>query len=240
MMIVEVLILKHITFKPLNDCALLVVFGDNISLSTHKEIQQFHQLIEEQPFQGMIEAVPSYTSICIYYDVMKVQRKLSETIYDSIISYLQNLLSKNEQQFSQPSRMIEIPVLYDGEYGPDLSFVADFHGLSKEEVIERHSAQEYIVYMLGFAPGFAFLGGLDETIATPRKDIPRLTLPAGSVGIGGQQTGVYPFETPGGWQIIGRTPQSLFLPEQYPPTYLQAGDRMRFKAISEQEWRNFK
>ncbi|WP_042474794.1 5-oxoprolinase subunit PxpB [Bacillus ndiopicus] len=235
---------KHITFKPLNDCALLVVFGDSISITTHQEIQQFHKIIEQQPFQGMIEAVPSYTSICIYYDIVKVSnsplRKHSLSIYECIVTYLQKLLQKNEQFYVQTSRLIEIPVIYGGQFGPDLPFVAEYHQLSEEEIIERHTAQEYIVYMLGFAPGFAFLGGLDETIATPRKEVPRLAIPTGSVGIGGQQTGVYPFETPGGWQIIGRTPQALFLPDKYPPTYLQAGDRVRFKAISEQQWRDFK
>lgn len=235
----EVIILKHITFKPLNDCALLIVFGDSISITTHQEIQHFHKTIEEQPFQGMIEVVPSYTSICIYYDVMRVVRKPSQTIYESIVTYLQSLLTKNEQHDLSTRRLIDIPVVYGGEYGPDLAFVASYHGLSEEEIIERHSSQQYIVYMLGFAPGFAFLGGLDETIATPRKEVPRLTIPAGSVGIGGQQTGIYPFETPGGWQIIGRTPQRLFLPEQYPPTYLQAGDHIRFRAISAQQWRDF-
>lgn len=235
----EAIILKHITFKPLNDCALLIVFGDSISIATHQEIQHFHKTIEKQPFQGMIEAVPSYTSICIYYDVMQVMCKPSQTIYESIVTYLQSLLMNNEQHDLSTHRLIDIPVVYGGEYGPDLAFVASYHGLSEEEIIERHSSQQYIVYMLGFAPGFAFLGGLDETIATPRKEVPRLTIPAGSVGIGGQQTGVYPFETPGGWQIIGRTPQRLFLPEQYPPTYLQAGDRIRFRAISAQQWRDF-
>ncbi|WP_342558785.1 5-oxoprolinase subunit PxpB [Metasolibacillus sp. FSL K6-0083] len=234
---------KHITFKPLNDCALLVVFGDSISITTHKEIQQFHKIIEQQPFHGMIEAVPSYTSICIYYDIVKLVnsplRKHSQSIYDYIVTYLQSLLQKNVQNSLQANRMIEIPVIYGGQFGPDLAFVANYHQLSEAEIIKRHTAEEYTVYMLGFAPGFAFLGGLDETIATPRKEVPRLTIPAGSVGIGGQQTGVYPFETPGGWQIIGRTPQRLFLPEQYPPTFLQAGDRVRFRAISEQEWRSF-
>ncbi|MBO1911088.1 5-oxoprolinase subunit PxpB, partial [Microvirga sp. 3-52] len=116
--------------------------------------------------------------------------------------------------------------------GPDLEYVAKSNNLSIEEVIQIHSENEYLVYMIGFAPGFPFLGGMDKRIATPRKETPRLTIPSGSVGIAGKQTGVYPLETPGGWQIIGRTPLDLFLPDMSPPTLLEAGDKIRFMPVS--------
>ena len=123
-------------------------------------------------------------------------------------------------------------------YGPDLSEVAAYNNLSEQKVIQIHTNYECLIYMLGFAPGFAFMGGMDEKIATPRKETPRLKIPTGSVGIAGKQTGIYPFETPGGWQIIGRTFLKLFLPDQNPPALFQAGDRIRFVAISEQTYLN--
>lgn len=132
--------------------------------------------------------------------------------------------------------MTEIPVCYGGELGPDLPEVAAAHGLSEEEVVEIHASADYLVYMLGFAPGFAYLGGLPKRIATPRRRTPRLSIPAGTVGIAGDQTGVYPIATPGGWQLIGRTPDPLFLPDAMPPALLRAGDIVRFRPISRAEF----
>ncbi|MBP1316148.1 5-oxoprolinase subunit PxpB [Herbaspirillum sp. 1130] len=125
-------------------------------------------------------------------------------------------------------RTVEIPVVYDGSAGPDLDNVARHTGLSTSEVIERHSQAEYVVYFLGFLPGFAYMGGLDASLATPRHTTPRVSIPAGSVGIGGEQTGIYPMASPGGWQLIGRTGLQLFDPSQQPPTLLRPGDRVRF------------
>ena len=133
-------------------------------------------------------------------------------------------------------RTVSIPVCYGGEFGPDLEYVARHNNLTTDEVIHIHSSGEYLVYMIGFAPGFPFLGGLSPKIATPRRPSPRATIPAGSVGIAGMQTGVYPIETPGGWQLIGRTPQKLFLPNENPPSLLQAGDVVKFCPISFQEY----
>ncbi|MEO4051983.1 5-oxoprolinase subunit PxpB [Solibacillus sp. CAU 1738] len=232
--------LENITFKPLGDSALFVVFGNSISTDTHKKIQNFYELLQANPFTGMLDIVPGYTNICIHYDILKVALsplvKDADSIYQGITNYLEGLLLQLQKGHHTEGRLVEIPVVYGGEYGPDLHYVANYHQLSEEEVIKRHTESECLVYMLGFAPGFAFMGGLDETIATPRKEVPRLKIPAGSVGIAGMQTGAYPFETPGGWQIIGRTPQPLFLPNDYPPTYLEAGDRIRFKAISEEQF----
>ncbi|MGV3465566.1 MAG: 5-oxoprolinase subunit PxpB, partial [Heyndrickxia sp.] len=134
------------------------------------------------------------------------------------------------------SRVVEIPVCYGGDFGPDLETVASMNGLSTEEVIQIHSSAEYTVYMIGFAPGFPYLGGMSEKIATPRLPSPRLKIPERTVGIAGNQTGVYPIETPGGWQLIGRTPIKLFRPQDEVPSLLHAGDKVRFKPISYEEY----
>ena len=133
------------------------------------------------------------------------------------------------------SRVVEIPVCYGGQYGPDLAFVAQHNGLTEEEVIALHVSGEYYIYMLGFAPGFPYLGGLPERIAAPRHEVPRASVPAGSVGIAGNQTGIYPVSTPGGWQLIGCTPLVLFRPSENPPSLLLPGDTVRFRAISTAE-----
>lgn len=161
---------------------------------------------------------------------------------DAVAEYLQGLLEEigTEQVWAgteeEAANVIHIPVCYSGEYGPDLQTVAEHHGYSVDEVIELHTNREYRVYMLGFAPGFAYLGGMSEKLYAPRKAVPRVQIPAGSVGIGGLQTGIYPLETPGGWNIIGRTPLAMFRPWDKQPTLLRAGDRVRFVAIGPQEF----
>ena len=133
-------------------------------------------------------------------------------------------------------RTVEIPVCYDPEFGPDLGLVAKQAKLTPEEVIKRHGKPEYLVYLVGFAPGFPYLGGLPKELHTPRHAKPRMVVPPGSVGIGGQQTGIYPLATPGGWNLIGRTPVRLFRPEENPPVLLRAGDQVKFRAISREEF----
>lgn len=225
-----------VQFKPLGECAVLVYFGNSISQEVHQSIKKFLFILEKEWCDGLIEVVPSYTNVCIYYDVLKVHQweQDGHTPYKKIVSFLQTLLQQEVVLPKEKQRLIEIPVCYGGSYGPDLRELAQFHHLTEQQVIELHSGKEYLVYMLGFAPGFAYLEGLDERIATPRKETPRLKIPSGSVGIAGKQTGIYPLETPGGWQIIGRTPLKLFLPEQHPPTLLRAGDRVRFVPITEE------
>jgi inhibitor of KinA len=146
------------------------------------------------------------------------------------------LLKAKHNKGASEGRTVELPVCYGGEFGPDLATVAEHAKLSPEEVIKRHCAGNYLVYLVGFSPGFAYLGGLAKELATPRHATPRPRVPAGSIGIGGEQTGVYPVSTPGGWNLIGRTPLRLFLPEQDPPVMLRAGDRVKFRAISMEEF----
>ncbi|TQE92306.1 5-oxoprolinase subunit PxpB [Ureibacillus sp. FSL K6-8385] len=228
-----------VQFKPLGDQAVLVYFGNIISEEVHNSIKKFMYTLEKNWVDGLVEMVPGYTNVCVYYDVMKVAGWEMEghSPYEKIVCYLRALLHEETEMPVENSRIIEIPVCYGGIYGPDLEEIARYHHLSEQQVIQIHSGKEYLVYMLGFAPGFAFLGGLDERIATPRKDTPRLKIPPGSVGIAGRQTGIYPLETPGGWQIIGRTPLQLFLPDQNPPALLRTGDRIRFVPITEKEFR---
>lgn len=224
--------------KVLSERSILVYFGDVINEETHEKIQLAVALLNEQPVEGMAEIVCGYTNICVHYEPRKIKKSVQafegKTISEKVISYLKYTLQGNSSIKQAASRVVEIPVLYGGEYGPDLAYVAEFNNLTPQEVIEIHTSRDYLVYMLGFAPGFPFLGGLDPRIATPRKQTPRLKIEAGSVGIAGEQTGVYPFTTPGGWQIIGRTSVDLFLPNETPPTYLRPGDRVRFVAVKEE------
>ena len=234
--------------KPLGDSALMVQLGEGIHPSIHKKVRSLSAILEEHSFKGFIESVPAYNNLMIYYNPYVVHQSYRNhpsccdpflSPYQKVCTYMNDLIQKIGENTFFEERLVTIPVLYGGEYGSDLAYVAAYHGRSIEEVIQIHSRNEYIVYMIGFSPGFPFLGGMDENIATPRKETPRLAIAPGSVGIAGKQTGVYPLETPGGWQIIGRTPQRLFLPEMSPPTLLQSGDKIRFVSISPEEYKNY-
>ncbi|EKN64323.1 5-oxoprolinase subunit PxpB [Schinkia azotoformans] len=230
--------------RPLGDSALVIHLGDGINPTIHEQVKHLSYLIEKEPFPGFIESVPSYNNLTVYYNpaavyfsIIEKDKKSPYKIVSALMAELLDQLSTNELV---EERLVKIPVAYGGEFGPDLEYVAAYHGLTVDEVIQIHSANDCQVYMIGFAPGFPFLGGMDERIATPRKESPRLAIAPGSVGIAGKQTGVYPLETPGGWQIIGRTPLDLFLPEQTPPTLLQSGDKIRFIPISFEEFATYK
>ncbi len=227
--------MKETTMKPLGDSALIVQLGEGICPAIHARINYLSMLLDEHPFDGFIEAVPAYDNLTIYYNPYSVylsQTNRTLTPYQQVCVYIEKLSKQISEKQGSEKRVVELPVVYGGEFGPDLAYVAEYNGLSIEEVIQIHTENEYLVYMIGFAPGFPFLGGMDERISTPRKETPRLAIPPGSVGIAGKQTGVYPLETPGGWQIIGRTPLDLFLPDMSPPTLLQSGDKIRFVPIS--------
>jgi inhibitor of KinA len=235
--------------KPLGDSALTIQLGDEPTLSIHQKIQALSLLLDTFPFEGFVESVPGFTNITIHYNPTVVYRSIIETLnqdyspmtpFQKVKSAVNELLLQLEKNHFFEQRLVEIPVLYGGEYGPDLNVVAAYHRISPKEVIQIHTKNECLVYMLGFAPGFPFMGGMDERIATPRKESPRLSIVPGSVGIAGKQTGIYPLETPGGWQIIGRTPLDLFQPDLTPPTLLKAGDRIKFFQISLDEFKTYK
>jgi inhibitor of KinA len=215
---------------PLGDTAALVQIGDRIDRNTFLRIRALADSLERSPSRGMLEYVPAFTTLAVYYDPLVVS-------FDDISAQLASAVSDSGATDNLQPRIVQIPVCYGGDFGPDLDQVAAHTGLSSDEVIAIHSGAEYLVHMLGFAPGFPYLGGMSPRIAAPRRDSPRLKVPAGSVGIAGEQTGVYPLETPGGWQIIGRTPLALFRPSENPPALLRAGDLVRFRPITPDQFK---
>jgi inhibitor of KinA len=227
---------------PLGDAAVVLEFGQAIAPATHQLIRAFAQVLAQHPPPGLREVVPAFTTLTVYYDPL-VLFALGETSpYEQITSELQQLLPAAQAAADDylPGPLIEIPVCYGGDLGPDLGLVASQAQLSAEEVIARHAQPEYLVYMVGFAPGFPYLGGLDARLATPRRVQPRPLVPVGAVGIAGAQTGIYSLPTPGGWQLIGRTPLRLFDPSRAQPSLLQAGDRLRFVPISNGEFQRLR
>jgi len=195
---------------------------------------------------GVRELVPTYRSLAVYFDPLEVKRQDLEKQITRLLQEIEvpehvgeleaEAGSQVEQTFPRQGKTVIIPVCYGGEYGPDLTFVAQHTGLPEEEVVRIHTSRTYRVYMLGFLPGFPYLGGMDERIATPRLETPRTRIPAGSVGIAGCQTGFYPMESPGGWRIIGRTPIKAFDPFSDTPFLLSPGDFVQFKSIGETEY----
>jgi len=219
---------EHPAYRIMGDRALLVELGDGISPLVNKKVRELFLCLKNNRVEGVVEAVPAYRSLLIVYDPLKIT-----------LSVLKERLNKlhttiNRAEIPKP-RTVEIPVVYGGEYGPDLDWVAEFHRVPPEEIIRLHAGTTYRVYMIGFTPGFAYMGQLPEAIATPRRETPRTAVPRGSVGIAQNQTGVYPVKSPGGWQIIGRTTLRLFDPEKWPPTPLEMGDLVKFSPIKEEE-----
>jgi len=223
---------------PLGDTALVLELGDVIDESTHRRVQAAWQSLRVAPLPAVVELVPSYTSVAVFYDpVQAVQAGAPESgVVEWLGERLRERLKNPPKGEKVASRTVEVPVCYGGEFGPDLGLVAKQAKLSPEEVIKRHAKPEYLVYLIGFAPGFPYLGGLPKELATPRHAKPRMNVPPGSVGIAGNQTGIYPLGTPGGWNLIGRTPLPLFTPRADPPVLLRAGDRVKFRAISPEEF----
>lgn len=220
---------EKLRMKPVGDQAVLAELGDKIEEKVNGRIIRLQKRIESMSGGTIRETVPAFTSLLVYYDPLLTD---AETVMETI----ERLAQENDQVDGRSGKLVEIPVCYGGIYGEDLSFVAEHAGISEEEVIRIHSGRDYLIYMLGFLPGFPYLGGMDPRIATPRLQNPRTKIPAGSVGIGGEQTGIYPMESPGGWQLIGRTPLKLFNPEQGGETLYQAGDRIRFVPIGPEEF----
>ncbi len=223
---------------PIADDALVVEFGHDLSLALHEQVCQLDRALAAQPFTGLQETVPAYASLGVFYapDLVARAYPTFPSAQAAVISYLEHLLRILPPPTVFPRRQITLPVCYDLRCGPDLPFVAQQHGLSVEEVIACHANVVYRVFMLGFLPGFAYLGLVDARIATPRRPTPRPRVPAGSVGIAGRQTGIYPTDSPGGWQLIGRTPVRMFDPYAPQPTRLRPGDEVRFYPISYEAW----
>ena len=211
------------------DRAVTVVFEQKISPEVNADVCGFTARFSELNMSGSIEIVPTDRAVTIHIDPMVLD---AEMLVDSI----EKILDGRGGEAQAEGETVVIPVVYGGEYGPDIDNVCQHTGLSREEVIARHSGREYLIYMLGFTPGFPYMGGMDETIATPRLKTPRTAIPAGSVGIAGAQTGVYPIRSPGGWQLIGRTPLKLFDMDRADPFLLRAGQKVVFRPITEEEY----
>nr|WP_154960023.1 5-oxoprolinase subunit PxpB [Paenibacillus xylanexedens] len=223
--------------SPLGERGIVIRCGESLSEVVHQRVMSVCALLEKGSVTAAVEWVPSYLSVTLFYDPWISSY---ENTCRLLLQHLRQLNDESKDLKSigtgNPPRIVTIPVCYGGKFGPDLEYVANEHGLTVEEVIAIHSSVDYLVHMIGFAPGFPYLGGLPEPIATPRRATPRLHVEAGTVGIGGSQTGIYPITTPGGWQCIGRTPICLFRPETNPPSLLEAGDFVRFKPITMPEY----
>ena len=222
------------TISPVGDCAISIDFGQVIDPKINRQIRQIIEQIKDLQLDGIIELVPTYCALLVQYDAMvysysDICRILEPTLQESVMDSANELVT-----------IVEIPTVYGGEFGPDLGFVASYNHLSEAEVVSIHSGTDYLVYMLGFIPGFTYLGGMDPRIATPRLSSPRTLIPAGSVGIAGEQTGTYPSDSPGGWQIIGRTPVTMYDMSKEQAALLQAGDYVRYVSIDENEFHRVK
>lgn len=219
---------------PLGDAALTVSFGDEISLSLNEKVLNLAAYFEANRFDGFVETAPAYASLTVFYDVPTVRKNFPEfaTAFEAVKNLAENALRNAGKFAAENSRLVEIPVDFSKEFAPDLDFVAAENNRSPESVIKIFVEKIYRVYMLGFLPGFAYMGEIDERIATARRKTPRADVSKGSVGIAGRQTGIYSLASPGGWQIIGRTNVELFTPNASSgaPTFLRAGDDVKFYA----------
>jgi inhibitor of KinA len=229
---------------PLGDSALIVRVCDKLdddpALASDRVLEALRRL-EVARIPGVIELAPAYTTVALFFDPVRVTEAgapvnaVEEWLADRVRTAMTNNIDPGTDTL-QP-RLVHIPICYGGKHGPDLDDVARYTGFSPEEVVQRHSTAEYHVHCIGFSPGFPYLGGLPSELAVPRRATPRKNVPAGSVGIGGAQTGIYPLSSPGGWHLIGRTPAQLFSVEADPPSLLRAGDRVRFIAMPREEFK---
>lgn len=216
-------------YRLAGDRGMTMELGDTISTEIHGRIRAMLLALDGAPPAGMVECSPAYRSITLLYDPLV-------TSFAKLREQLDELYGASGAIALPAPEVVELPVCYGGRFGPDLAFVAESHNLAEQEVIRLHSQPDYFVYMLGFSPGFPFLGGLPEELHTPRLESPRKRVPAGSVGIAGGQTGVYPIASPGGWQLIGRTPVKLFDYGKKEPFLLSAGNILKFRPIGEEEF----
>lgn len=214
----------------LGDSALTVEFGKEISVELNERALRLAQQIDDSPFPGFIESIPAYASTTVFYDPVQVRKLFpdSSSAFDFVKNTVEGRLANFQRTASGIGRLIQIPVDFGGDNGPDLGLVSSISGLSEAEVVNLFVSTAYRIYMLGFLPGFAYMGEVDERIAVPRKSSPRLKIAKGSVGIAGRQTGIYPLESPGGWQIIGRTDVEMFTPFSPEICRLRPGDTVRF------------
>lgn len=208
-------------FVPLGDSSLLVQLGDEIDLAVNQRVHALTSFIDASNIDGVIETVPAYATLLVHYDPLVLS-------FSQLKSHLFTKITQVEEKGSRKPQRVEVPVRYGGEHGPDLDFVASHCGLSVEDVIRIHTERIYTIFMMGFTPGFPYMGKLDDALITPRLQTPRTRVPAGTVAVAGSQTGIYSIDSPGGWQLIGWTPLRLFSPESDHPFLFSPGDEVRF------------
>ena len=233
---------------PLGDSALVVRVREQFEDApeeTLDEVLRVFQLLQKAQIPGVIEFAPAYTSVAVFYDPITIAKASGtpDDVFHRLASRIRGVVAAGAgrgRKLRFRSRNVEIPVCYDPEFAPDLDEVARHTQIPATEIVDLHGTAEYRVACIGFVPGFPFLAGLPQKLATPRRDVPRKEIPAGSVGIGGAQTGIYPLRSPGGWNLIGRTPLKLFDPAKNPPTLLRPGDRVRFRTITREAFESFK
>src|SRR5207245_4755903 len=226
---------------PLGDSAVVIrpiEDGEDAAADVVERVVEIRNRVNAAEIPGIVELAPAYATVAVFYDPVRVIDAGApvENVFGWIEQRIRAALLEKIRVSPVEARLIEIPVCYGDEFALDRDDVAERAGLDWKEVVDLHSGAEYRVHCVGFTPGFPFLGGLPRKIATPRRDVPRKEIPAGSVAIGGTQTGIYPIKSPGGWNVIGRTPLPLFDPEKDPPVLLRAGDRVRFRSITREEF----
>ena len=219
-------------YRPMADRAILVELGDEISPAINDKVRELFISLDQQEIAGVIDLIPSYRSLLLIYDPLQISGAELEDQID-------NAHKRMDPAHIPSPKTVEIPVVYGGDDGPDLEWVAAYHKITPQEVIRLHTQHTYQVYMIGFTSGFPYLGEVPKALSTPRRETPRTHVPKGSVAIAQRQTGIYPVQTPGGWHIIGWTPVTLFDPQVEPPSLLQMGDRVRFHAITAEEMENW-
>ncbi|MDR1835778.1 MAG: 5-oxoprolinase subunit PxpB [Fusobacteriaceae bacterium] len=217
-------------FLHAGDSAVIVELGNEISPLINSKVKKITEYLDSLKSDAILDLLPTYRSLIMYYDPRK-------TTYEAMVRLVtENCRTDYDTLEDIPRHIVEIPVLYGGQWGPDIETIAKHNRLSVDEVIKIHTSGEYLVYMLGFTPGFPYLGGMSKKIATPRLKEPRKKIPAGSVGIAGEQTGIYPLSSPGGWQLLGRTPLKIFNLDSDRHFLLNAGEYIRFVSVSEEEY----
>ena len=223
------------TLSPLGDNAVVLEFGQEVDEAVVMRVRALAAALELHPPVGVTEVVPAFTTVTVFYDLAHIGS------YEQLCAELRTRAGRAASRPPfETGKLVEIPVCYGGDFGPDLAAVAERAGLSPEEAAQLHQRTEYRVHAIGFLPGFPYLGGLPARLRTPRRASPRLQVPAGSVAIGGAQTGIYPLASPGGWNLIGRTPLALFRADAHPSARLRVGDRVKFRPLSPEEFAAWK
>ncbi len=225
--------MHNIEIVAAGDSSVLIKFKQEVNPEINRKITSLVRLVHDQQIEGIIDMTPAFCSLLINYEPRIIS-------YRKLCKRMNDLLKMDVKSSVEKKRIYEIPVCYGGEYGPDLENMAKLANMSVQELIDIHTSSDYLIYMLGFLPGFCYLGGLDERIHTPRLANPRVKIPAGSVGIGGSSTGIYPMDSPGGWQLMGMTPVKTYDPDKETPILLHAGDYIRFIPVSEDEYKRIK